>query len=151
MDDSMNEDRNEVINSTNLYFQTEGRRPRLLLAAFMGQNIESLNYLSSSLADLGFDIDIASLNLTLPQMLLQSQENDVHGIVIQVSLNNLDAVLSHLREYFKKSHENEPQIFLRSESGNTMPKTKLSSNQICLISDDWSSVETAAYILDNFS
>ena len=151
MDDSDKNERDNVKKSTDLFFLAEGRRPRLLLGALTDQKIESLNYLSSSMADLGFDIDIASMNLNPSQLMLQAQENDVHGVVIQVASKNLSTIQTQLDQYLSSSSDDETQIFLQSNSIIEKISQGLRHKQVSLISDDLSPVQTAVFILDKLS
>ena len=151
MGDSTSEERNTVKSSTDLFYQAEGRRPRLLLGMLHNPDLETINYLSSSMADLGFDIDIASSNLNLSQLLLQAQENDVHGLMIQVSTKDLTSIQNQLRDFLNTASDNETEVFLRSKSSDQTSAQDNLMRQVRIISDELTPVETAVLILDQLA
>jgi methylmalonyl-CoA mutase len=64
---------------TNEFSQTEGRRPRIMIAK-MGQDghDRGAKVIASSFADIGFDVDIGPLFQTPAEAAKQAVENDVH-------------------------------------------------------------------------
>jgi methylmalonyl-CoA mutase len=71
----------EVKAQVERFAETEGRRPRMLVAK-MGQDghDRGAKVISTAFADLGFDIDIGSLFQTPEEVVKQAVENDVHVI-----------------------------------------------------------------------
>lgn len=151
MGDSTSEERNTVKSSTELFYQTEGRRPRLLLATLHNPDKETINYLSSSMADLGFDIDIASSNLNLSQLLLQAQENDVHGLLIQLAAKELTTIQKQLHEFLNTTSANDTAVFLRSKSSDQSSAQENLLRQVRIISDQLTPVQTAVLILNQLA
>jgi len=67
----------------NKFAQLEGRRPRIMVAK-MGQDghDRGAKVISTSFADLGFDVDIGPLFQTPAEVAMQAAENDVHVVGI---------------------------------------------------------------------
>ena len=63
------------------FTRKEGRRPRMLISSMESQKFgEKTLKIAKSLAELGFDIDIGSINQTIEQVARTAVENDVHLI-----------------------------------------------------------------------
>ncbi|TVQ64747.1 MAG: methylmalonyl-CoA mutase, partial [Balneolaceae bacterium] len=76
---SQNEDFLNAREMTNRFAEKEGRRPRIMVAK-LGQDghDRGSKVISSSFADLGFDVDVGPLFQTPEEAALQAVENDVH-------------------------------------------------------------------------
>lgn len=76
---TMNESVTNARKLTDQFAKTEGRRPRILVAK-MGQDghDRGAKVISTSFADLGFDVDIGPLFQTPEEVAIQAVENDVH-------------------------------------------------------------------------
>jgi methylmalonyl-CoA mutase len=76
-----NEEFKKVVSRVEEFAKKEGRRPRMLVAK-MGQDghDRGAKVISTSFADMGFDIDVAPLFQTPEEVAKQSIENDVHVI-----------------------------------------------------------------------
>jgi len=74
-----NEQFKEVLNLVEKFEKQEGRRPRIMVAK-MGQDghDRGAKVISTSFADLGFDVDIGPLFQTPEEAAKQAVENDVH-------------------------------------------------------------------------
>ncbi len=79
--------------------QTEGRRPRLLVAK-LGQDghDRGAKVVSSAMADLGFDIDIGPLFQTPEEAARQAVENDVHVVAMSSLAAGHKTLLPQLRK-----------------------------------------------------
>jgi len=73
----------EVMRRVNAFAQTEGRRPRILVAK-MGQDghDRGQKVIATAFADMGFDVDIGPLFQTPEETARQATENDVHIVGI---------------------------------------------------------------------
>ncbi|WP_078545872.1 methylmalonyl-CoA mutase [Litchfieldia alkalitelluris] len=71
----------EVRAITDEFYETEGRRPRILVAK-MGQDghDRGAKIIATAFADLGFDVDIGPLFQTAEETAKQAVENDVHVV-----------------------------------------------------------------------
>ena len=80
-DDADNEMTNTVSQLVENFQESEGRRPRILIAK-MGQDghDRGQKVIASAFADLGFDVDIGPLFQTPEEVAKQAVENDVHII-----------------------------------------------------------------------
>ncbi|MFT4754535.1 MAG: methylmalonyl-CoA mutase [Salibacteraceae bacterium] len=74
-----NEDFKKAIAKTNVFAKLAGRRPRIMVAK-MGQDghDRGAKVISTSFADMGFDVDIGPLFQTPAEAAKQAVENDVH-------------------------------------------------------------------------
>jgi methylmalonyl-CoA mutase len=77
----MNEDVRRVLAMTEAFEESDGRRPRILVAK-VGQDghDRGQKVIASAFADLGFDVDIGALFSTPAEAARQAIENDVHII-----------------------------------------------------------------------
>lgn len=75
------EDIRKVRDKIDLFYELEGRRPRILIAK-MGQDghDRGAKVVATAYADLGFDVDIGPLFQTPEETVRQAVENDVHII-----------------------------------------------------------------------
>jgi methylmalonyl-CoA mutase len=75
----MNEAARSVLAMTDAFEESEGRRPRILVAK-IGQDghDRGQKVIASAFADLGFDVDIGALFTTPAEVARQAIENDVH-------------------------------------------------------------------------
>ena len=75
----MNEAASRVLAMTDAFEESEGRRPRILVAK-IGQDghDRGQKVIASAFADLGFDVDIGALFTTPAEVARQAIENDVH-------------------------------------------------------------------------
>ncbi len=71
----------QVRNLTDKFAETEGRRPRIMIAK-MGQDghDRGAKVVATAYADMGFDVDVGPLFQTPEETAMQATENDVHVI-----------------------------------------------------------------------
>src|SRR5262249_46588973 len=83
--------------------QTEGRRPRILVAK-MGQDghDRGQKVIATAFADLGFDVDIGSLFQTPGETARQAVENDVHIVGVSSLAAGHLTLVPQLREELAK-------------------------------------------------
>lgn len=67
---------------TNLFYEIEGRRPRVLVGDSEVLDSQRFKEISSLFADLGCDVDLSPKILKLNHLVAQSQENDTDIILI---------------------------------------------------------------------
>ncbi len=85
------------------FAQTEGRRPRILVAK-MGQDghDRGAKVIATSFADLGFDVDIGPLFQTPAETARQAAENDVHIVGVSSLAAGHKTLVPQLIEELKK-------------------------------------------------
>ena len=85
------------------FAQTEGRRPRILIAK-MGQDghDRGQKVIASAFADLGFDVDIGSLFRTPAETARQAIENDVHIVGVSSLAAGHLTLIPQLRDELAK-------------------------------------------------
>ena len=89
----------EVRRLVGQFEQTEGRRPRILVAK-MGQDghDRGQKVIATGFADLGFDVDIGSLFQTPAETARQAVENDVHIVGVSSLAAGHLTLVPQLRE-----------------------------------------------------
>lgn len=92
-----------VIKRVEAFAKSEGRRPRMLVAK-MGQDghDRGAKVISTSFADMGFDIDVAPLFQTPSEVAKQAIENDVHIIGVSSQAAGHKTLIPELVEILKK-------------------------------------------------
>ena len=98
-----NEKFQTIIKRVEEFAKKEGRRPRMLVAK-MGQDghDRGAKVISTSFADMGFDIDVAPLFQTPSEVAKQSIENDVHIIGVSSQAAGHKTLIPELVEILKK-------------------------------------------------
>jgi methylmalonyl-CoA mutase len=93
----------KVRKRTNLFYELEGRRPRILIAK-MGQDghDRGAKVVATAYADLGFDVDIGPLFQTPEETALQAVENDVHVVGMSSLAGGHKTLLPELVKELKK-------------------------------------------------
>lgn len=104
---------------TSLFFQTEGRAPRILIAK-MGQDghDRGAKVVASSFADIGFDVDLGPLFQTPEETAKQAIENDVHWIGVSSLAAGHKTLVPELLKSLKNSNRSDIQIIV----GGIVPK-----------------------------
>lgn len=104
---------------TSLFFQTEGRAPRILIAK-MGQDghDRGAKVVASSFADIGFDVDLGPLFQTPEETAKQAIENDVHWIGVSSLAAGHKTLVPELLKSLKNSNRSDIQIIV----GGVVPK-----------------------------
>jgi len=108
---SLNQDNEKfqsVIKRVEEFAKKEGRRPRMLVAK-MGQDghDRGAKVISTSFADMGFDIDVAPLFQTPAEVAKQSIENDVHIIGVSSQAAGHKTLIPELVEILKKENASD--------------------------------------------
>jgi methylmalonyl-CoA mutase len=98
----------EVLSRVEKFSQKVGRRPRMLVAK-MGQDghDRGAKVISTSFADMGFDVDVAPLFQTPNEVAKQAIENDVHIIGVSSQAAGHKTLIPELVEILKKEKAND--------------------------------------------
>ena len=96
---------------SNEFAQLAGRRPRILVAK-VGQDghDRGANFVASSLADIGFDVDIGPLFQTPKEVVKQAIENDVHFIGISSQAGAHKTLVKEIQQQLKDKDSEEIHI-----------------------------------------
>lgn len=99
----MDEDFIKARESADRFAKAEGRRPRILVAK-MGQDghDRGAKVISTSFADIGFDVDIGPLFQTPEEVARQAVENDVHLVGVSSLAAGHKTLIPQLIEELKK-------------------------------------------------
>eukprot|EP00553_Chaetoceros_curvisetus_P006990 CAMPEP_0204630234 /NCGR_PEP_ID=MMETSP0717-20131115/19932_1 /ASSEMBLY_ACC=CAM_ASM_000666 /TAXON_ID=230516 /ORGANISM="Chaetoceros curvisetus" /LENGTH=390 /DNA_ID=CAMNT_0051647425 /DNA_START=166 /DNA_END=1338 /DNA_ORIENTATION=+ len=94
-----------VLNEVMAFEESEGRRPRILVAK-MGQDghDRGAKVISSGFSDLGFDVDVGPLFSTPEEVVLQALDSDVHVIGISSQAAGHKTLLPALKEVLLKNN-----------------------------------------------
>jgi methylmalonyl-CoA mutase len=89
----------DILKSVEDFEETEGRRPRILVAK-MGQDghDRGAKVIASGFADLGFDVDVGPLFQTPKEVALQAIDSDVHVIGISSQAAGHKTLLPALKQ-----------------------------------------------------
>jgi methylmalonyl-CoA mutase len=100
---SENEMLNKARELTNKFAESEGRRPRILIAK-IGQDghDRGAKVVATAYADMGFDVDVGPLFQTPEETARQAVENDVHAIGMSSLAAGHKTLLPQLVEELKK-------------------------------------------------
>lgn len=106
-------------NMSSLFFQREGRAPRILIAK-MGQDghDRGAKVVASSFADIGFDVDLGPLFQTPEETAKQAIENDVHWIGVSSLAAGHKTLVPELIKSLKNLNRSDIQIIV----GGVVPK-----------------------------
>jgi methylmalonyl-CoA mutase len=98
----------DIIKRVEEFQKNTGRRPRMLVAK-MGQDghDRGAKVISTSFADMGFDIDVAPLFQTPAEVAKQSIENDVHIIGVSSQAAGHKTLIPELIDLLKKEKAND--------------------------------------------
>jgi methylmalonyl-CoA mutase len=104
---------------SDLFAETEGRRPRIIIAK-MGQDghDRGAKIIASGFADMGFDVDVAPLFQTPAEVAKQAIENDVHIIGVSSLAAGHKTLVPLLMDELKKQGSEEIQVIV----GGVIPK-----------------------------
>ena len=91
-----------LIGLTDDFARVEGRRPRVLVALTKSELSSQFNEVSSSLADLGFDVDISPRFQSSESLAKQAVENDVHVLLVLVNKSFVDEMIDAIKTLKKK-------------------------------------------------
>ena len=108
-----------AIDLSNKFSEYDGRRPRILIAK-VGQDghDRGAKIISSSFADIGFDVDIGPLFQTPSEVVKQAIENDVHIIGISSLAGAHNILIKEIILELKNNERNDIIVVL----GGVIPK-----------------------------
>jgi len=123
----------ELLHRTRRFEETEGRRPRILVAK-MGQDghDRGARVVASAFADFGFDVDVGPLFQTPEETARQAAENDVHIIGMSSLAGGHKTLLSALRAELERLGRGDILVSV----GGVIPRSDydyLSSHGACAI------------------
>ena len=138
-----------VINLSNHFTELEGRRVRLLIASLNGNKYNVINQVSSELADLGFDIDIAPNCNSLDQIAQQAADNDVHGILLLTDVELKENSMSKVNKSLNDLSCNDVIVAIKIKNDINLTKADLPDN-IIIYNQEAHVVKIALDILNLF-
>lgn len=92
-----------VINKSDIFLATTGRRPRILVAK-MGQDghDRGSRVIATAFADLGYDVDVGPLFQTPEETARQAMENDVHVVGVSTLAGSHKTLIPQLMDELKR-------------------------------------------------
>lgn len=119
----------ELKRLTDDFARAEGRRPRVLVALTKSELSGQFNAISSSLADLGFDVDISPRFQSAESLVRQAAENDVHVLLVLASEALIDELVEHIVKELNTTNESDVLLIIKTDSSfHTGPTTKIIGN-----------------------
>ena len=109
----------KVLKLSQSFYENNGRRPRILVAK-MGQDghDRGARVIATGFADMGFDVDLASLFQTPREVALQAIENDVHVLGISSLAAGHKTLIPQLIDCLKELDRSDMLVVI----GGVIPK-----------------------------
>lgn len=98
------------------FAKLEGRRPRIMVALTKNTPNKQFNEVSSSLADLGFDVDIAPRFISFESLSRQAVENDVHTLLLLDQDTSINILINNIVNDFKKYQRSDIILLIKTNS-----------------------------------
>lgn len=128
----------------------EGRRPRILVALSKKAPNKQFNEISSSLADLGFDVDLAPRFISFESLSRQAMENDVHALLILVDKSEINESADAISMELKQNLPSDILSIIKSNSSLGVDKQHVTVDQSMIFGSGTSTKILAKYILNTF-
>lgn len=131
------------------FLQANGRRPRILLAK-IGQDghDRGIKIVATSLADMGFDVDLGPLFQTAEGVAKQAVENDVHLIGISSLAGGHKTIIKDLHNSLKKQGATSIKIVMGGIIPEKDKKELIDSGACAFFGPGSRMTETAISLLD---
>ena len=140
----------ELIHLADEFAKLEGRRPRILVALTKNTPGKQFNEISSSLADLGFDVDIAPRFISFESLSRQAIENDVHVLLILVDKSEVNESCNAINKELNKYLPVDILSIIKSSSSLGSDKQVIKLDQLLIFGSRTSTKNLAKYILHTF-
>lgn len=119
----------ELKRLTDDFARVEGRRPRVLVALTKSELSGQFNELCSSLADLGFDVDISPRFHSAESLVRQAVENDVHVVLVLASEALIDEFVENVKKELDAHEGSDILLIIKTNSPlDTGPAIKTIGN-----------------------
>ena len=132
------------------FAKLEGRRPRILVALSKNTPNKQFNEISSSLADLGFDVDLAPRFISFESLSRQAMENDVHTLLILADKSEVNESGDAISKELKKHLPSDILSIIKSNSTLNSDKQFVSIDQSMIFGSRTSTKKLAKHILHTF-
>ena len=132
------------------FAKLEGRRPRILVALTKNAPNKQFNEISSSLADLGFDVDIAPRFISFESLSRQAEENDVHTLLILADKSEINESVDAIRKELKQHLPSDILLIIQSNASLNTDQQVVTVDQSLLFGSKTSTKKLAKHILHTF-
>lgn len=132
------------------FAKLEGRRPRILVALSKNAPNKKFNEISSSLADLGFDVDLAPRFISFESLSRQAMENDVHTLLILADKSEINDSGDAIRKELKKHLPSDILSVIKSNSSLSSDRQGVIVDHSIIFGSRTSTKNLAKYILHTF-
>ncbi len=139
-----------LIHLVDEFAEIEGRRPRILVALTKNAPSKQFNEISSSLADLGFDVDIAPRFISFENLSRQAIENDVHVLLILADKSEVNEFGDTIRKELKQRLPSDILLIIKSNSSLNSDEEIITVDQSIIFGSRTSTKTLAKYILHTF-
>jgi len=140
----------ELKHLTDEFARLDGRRPRILVALTKNDLSSQFNEISSCLADLGFDVDIAPRFISFESLSRQAIENDVHVLLILVDESEVNEFGDAIRKKLDRHLPSDILLIMKSNSSLNFDEEVISVDQSMIFGSSTSTKALAKYILHTF-
>ena len=140
----------ELIHLADEFARLDGRRPRILVALTKNDLSSQFNEISSCLADLGFDVDIAPRFISFESLSRQAIENDVHVLLILVDESEVNEFGNAIRKELDRHLPSDILLIMKSNSSLNFDEEVISVDQSMIFGSSTSTKALAKYILHTF-
>jgi len=140
----------ELILLADEFAKLEGRRPRILVALTKNNLSSQFNKISSSLADLGFDVDIAPRFISFKNLSRQAIENDVHVLLILADKSEVNEFADAFRKELNQHLPSDILLIIKSNSSLNFDKEVITVDQSMIFASRTSIKTLAKHILHTF-
>lgn len=106
----------ELIGLTDQFACAEGRRPRVLVALTKSELSSQFNETSSSLADLGFDVDISPRYESTVSLSRQAVENDVHVLLVLSGESAVNEIVEAINKQLHAHERSDILLIIKTSS-----------------------------------
>lgn len=149
---TINENQDKVIiGMTDDFARVEGRRPRVLVALTESELRSQFNEASSSLADLGFDVDISPRFQTAEGLGRQAVENDVHALLVLSSKSLINELVDVIEKELNARSRNDILLMIKTNTPLNDGATSITIGNTMVFGSKTSATSLAKYILNNYA
>ena len=139
-----------LIHLVDEFAKLEGRRPRILVALTKNAPNKQFNEISSSLADLGFDVDIAPRFVSFESLSRQAIDNDVHALLILADKSEVNDFGDEIRKELKQHLPSDILSIIKSNASLNCDKQVVNLDQSMIFGSGTSTKNLAKYVLQTF-
>ncbi len=129
------------------FAKLEGRRPRILVTLTKNDLSTQFNEISSCLADLGFDVDIAPRFISFESLSRQAIENDVHVLLVLDQDTSVNVLIDNIVNDLKKYQRSDIILLIKSNIITVVGEDLRNDGFVCVFGSEIKTASMANFIL----